>query len=273
MRPRSDLVSERFSTLSVASDDALITVRLNRPHARNAVNLQMCGELISLFHALHDEGSARLVVIRGAGPTFCAGVDIREMAAQDVEWVRRRRSAGLDAYLAIERCPLPVICVVHGAVIGAGCEIAAACDFVIAEEGACFQWPEALRGVVGATQRLARIVGRPMAKELLFTARRISAEQAQAIGFINHITCRGGLDEALALRTQEILACKPLALSLMKRALNLGETLDRATAADLERALIEQSLSSDEWRHGIADFAPNSPSEDDRGERPIVERR
>lgn len=256
----ADLVSERFSALSISSDPDAITVRLHRPDARNAVNLQMCHELVALFQSLHDERSSRPVVLRGEGPVFCAGVDIREMSTHEVAWVLKRRNAGLDAYLAIERCPAPVICAVHGAVIGAGCEIAAACDFVIAEEGSFFQWPEALRGVVGATQRLARIVGRPMAKELLFTSRRISVEQAKAIGFVNHITPRGGLDEALALRSQEIRACKPLALRLMKRALNLGETLDRATATDLERQLIEQSLADDEWRHGIADFAPERRS-------------
>lgn len=249
-------MNERFSTITVASDSGVITVHLNRPDVRNAVDLQMCRDLVSLFQSLRDERSARLVVLRGHGPAFCAGVDIREMAAHDATWVLERRNVGLDAYLAIEHSSLPVIGAVHGAVIGAGCEIAAACDFVIAEEGASFQWPEALRGIVGATQRLTRIVGRPMAKELLFTSRKISAEQAQAIGFVNHVTPRGGLDEALAQRSQEIRKCSPSALRLMKRALSIGETLDRSTATDLERQLIEQNLADDEWRHGIADFAP-----------------
>lgn len=250
-------MSEIFPTLTMQRDGGIITVRLNRPDARNAVNLQMCQDLLSVFQSLRNERDASLVVVRGTGTAFCAGVDIRELAAQDAAWVLQRRNVGLDAYLAIERCPLPVICAVHGPVIGAGCEIAAACDFIIAEDSAFFQWPEALRGVVGATHRLARSVGRPMAKELLFTSRRITAQQAHSIGFVNHVTSPGGLDEALAQRSREILACQPLALRLMKQALNTNETLDRTSATDLERQLIEQSLADQEWRRGVADFAPS----------------
>lgn len=245
-------MSEHYATISVESQDGVITLRLNRPEVRNAVNLRMCQDLLHLFQSLQLERGARLVVVRGNGPAFCAGVDVRELAAHDAAWVMQRRNIGLDAYLAIEHCPLPVIGVAHGPVIGAGCEIAAACDFVIADDTASFQWPEALRGVVGATQRLARIVGRPMAKELLFTSRKITALQAQAIGFVNHVAPSGELDAALALRVREIAACKPVALRLMKRALGIGETLDRATATDLERQLIEQSLTDEEWRGAAA---------------------
>ncbi len=249
-------MSVRVETLRAASEGGVFSVWLNRPEARNAVSLQMCEDLIEVFGSLRSDDAARVVVVRGSGPAFCAGVDIREFAGRDAAWVLHRRSLGMEAYLAIEQCPLPVICAVHGAVIGAGCELAAACDFVVADETAFFQWPEAFRGVVGATQRLPRAIHRPMAKELLFTSRKITARDARAIGFVNHVAGPGGLEDAVQSRVREILSCRPMALRFMKQAINAGEALDRTAAVEVERKLIEQSLRHEEWREGTADFAP-----------------
>ena len=222
--------------------------------------MKMCEELITTFATLNNESPYRTVVIRGAGPTFSAGVDIKELSEKPTDWVMKRRNYGLDAFLAIERCPLPVIGVVHGAVFGAGAEIAAACDFLIATDSAVFQWPEALRGAVGATQRLPRTVGRQMAKELLFTARKISALEALSIGFVNHVVPSESLTSEIENTVASIERCGPVAIRLIKQAINLGENRDRVSAIDLERQFIAQSLLHDEWKSAVDDFHRNPRS-------------
>lgn len=247
-----------YETLRIDPQEAHLTLWLNRPDARNAMNLKMCEEIIDFFSHLRFEASVRAVVIRAEGTAFCAGVDLREVSRNNVQWVSRRRNMGLDAFLAIESCPLPVVCAVQGPSIGAGCEIAAACDFAVATHDAFFQWPEALRGGVGATQRLPRAVGRGMAKELLFTARRITAQEARDIGFINRVVHQNDLNATIEECVGQIAACGPLAVKLIKQAINIGETLDRNSAVNVERQLIEHSLACDEWRQSIPAFAKNT---------------
>ena len=249
-------MSTSGNSLRIRSEGGVVSVWLNRPEARNAMNLRMCADLIEFFGSMRSDDSVRVVVVRGEGPAFCAGIDIRELATQDAQWVFVVVAWG---WMPISRsnsvrCRSSAPCMVP--VVGAGCELAAACDFVVAEEGAFFQWPEALRGAVGATQRLPRAIHRAMAKELLFTSRKITAQDARAIGFVNHVTEPGGLEAAVQSRVREILACRPLAVRLMKRAVDAGEALDRVAAVQMERELIALSLQHEEWREGVSDFAP-----------------
>jgi enoyl-CoA hydratase len=251
-------VFQAFETLRTEVFGSVLTVTLNRPEARNAMSLRMCEEIVQLFDQLRFEPQLRAIVLRAQGSVFCAGVDIREVASNEVAWVSMRRNRGIDAFLAIERCPLPVIAAVQGPALGAGCEIAGACDFIISSENAYFQWVEALRGGVGATQRLPRAVGQAMAKELLFTARKVPAQEAKTLGYVNRVVPAIHLDDAVRECTNDIEACGPLAIRLIKQAINLGETLDRNTAVDVERQLIEHSLAHNEWRERIAEYAPKS---------------
>jgi len=244
-----------FQTLKVSLVENVLTVRLNRPSARNAMNLRMCEEVMDLFARLQDRSDEFIVVIGAEGSAFCAGVDLKELAAQDDDWVLNRRYVGLDAFLAIEACPYPVICMVDGPAIGAGCEIAAACDFVVASDRTFFQWPEALRGSVGATQRLPRVVGPAMAKELLFTARKISAEEARLIGFVNRVVAFKELQTEVANYVKAISSCSNTAIRLVKEAIDSGESLDRTSAVDIERELIQRSIRRSDWRSGIAEFS------------------
>src|SRR5262249_34167311 len=155
--------------------EGIATVTLNRPEQRNALNLQLCDDLFAVMQAVRGLPDLRVVVFRGAGPAFCAGADLREREGKGSEWVRERRRRAFAAYDPIAECGLPCLAAVHGAAIGWGCEIAASCDFIIASEDASFRYPEIGWGTVGATQRLPRIVGKPMAKELLFTGRKVVA--------------------------------------------------------------------------------------------------
>jgi enoyl-CoA hydratase/carnithine racemase len=250
----------KLTTLSLSTVASTLHVTLNRPDARNAMNLAMCEDLIATFDTLKSRADLRAVVLRAEGSAFCAGVDIKEMIGKDAAWVLMRRNLGIDAFLAIERCALPVIGVVHGSVLGAGAEMASACDFLIAANNAIFQWPEALRGAVGATQRLPRTVGRAMAKELLFTARKVHTDEAKSLGLVNHVVAPHLLDRTLSDTVVLIERCGPVAVRLIKQAVNLGENRDRSAAVDIERQLIEQSLQYPEWREGIENFLKNPRS-------------
>ena len=160
-------------------EGAVATITLNRPDARNALNDQMCEDLRRIV--LEVDPKIRLVFVRGSGPVFCAGADVKERTGMSVDQVRARRLKAFAAYHALESLPMPVVAVVHGAALGSGVEIAAACDFIVATPDAAFGTPEAMRGTVGATQRLPRVLGKRLAKDLMFTGRRLTAAEEKAI--------------------------------------------------------------------------------------------
>jgi enoyl-CoA hydratase len=140
---------------------------------------------------------------------------------------------------------MPCIALVQGAAIGSGCEIAAACDFIVATPDAIFRTPEAQRGTVGATQRLPRILGKRLAKDLMFTGRDLGAEEARQAGLVSRIT--SNLDRERDEIQRFILKASPLALKLAKRAIDQGIELDPKGARETEIAAIEEQLASGQW--------------------------
>jgi enoyl-CoA hydratase len=251
----SDQASSRdFETLHVARAENAVTVTLNRPKARNAMSMQMCHDLIAVFGALRFDTQVHAVVVRGEGPAFCSGIDLTEFNGRSHAWVLERRNLGLDAFQAIENCPMPVVAELHGAVVGAGCEIAAACDFAIVAKGTNFRWPEVVWGAVGATQRLPRLVGMPMAKDLLFTGRTIDANEALQLGLVTRVVDPQELGNAVAQVKQQLVDGFPLAARLVKKSMMLGRDLPIHVGVDLERQLLERSLLDSEWLRGIAAF-------------------
>jgi len=241
---------------SIRIDDqgAIVHVVLDRPEARNALDLPMCTELREAFEALDDDAEVRAVLVRGTGVAFCAGADLKERQDRDADWVRARRKASFAAYSAIERCRVPVIGLVHGAVVGSGAEIALACDFAIAADDATFRFPETRWGTVGATQRLQRAIGRRRAKELLFTNRVLSALEAERLGLVVSVVPADSLLDTGADIAANIAALPPLALALTKRAVDLGGEVDLDSGIRIELAAIEQSLADDGWRAGLEEF-------------------
>src|SRR5258705_11887667 len=173
------------------------TITLNRPEGRNALNRAMCEDIAAGTSAAAADGDVRLVLVRGTGPVFGAGADLKERKDMSVDDVRNRRLRGFAAYNAIEALPMPAIAVVHGAAIGSGAEIAAACDFIIATPEATFATPEALWGTVGATQRLPRVLGKRLAKDMMFTGRKLTAEEAKIAGLVTRIVEAGRLEAAV----------------------------------------------------------------------------
>lgn len=227
--------------LSIA--DGVATMALNRPEVRNALNLEMCDVLLDTARKI-VQNEARLVFIRGNGPAFCGGADLNERKGKSEAWIRERRMRAFAAYGAIEALPMPCVALVHGAVVGSGVEIAAACDFIVATADATFRTPEAQRGTVGATQRLPRIIGKRLAKDLMFTGRPLTAAQARDAGLVSRI---GDLDVEKRAIAEVILKAPPLALRLAKRTIDRGVELDPKGALQAEIEAIEEQLALGQW--------------------------
>jgi len=223
------------------------TLTLNRPESRNALNLEMCDRIISVSREIHSNKEIRLVLIRANGSVFCAGADLKEREGMNEGQVRERRMKGFAAYAALEGLPMPTIAVVQGPAVGSGCEIAGACDFIVATPEASFRTPEALRGSVGATQRLPRILGKRLAKDLMFTGRTLSAEEAREAGLVARLVSAFELEEVLSEITAEILKTPQTALRLAKRCIDRGVELDPQGALDTEIAAIEEQLAAGSW--------------------------
>ena len=226
-------------------EDGVATITLDRPEARNALNLQMCEELRAAALAAAADGNVRVVFVRGSGPVFCAGADVKERSGMSAEQVRERRMKGFAAYEALEALPMPAIAVVQGAALGSGVELAAACDFIVATPDAVFGTPEAQRGTVGATQRLPRVLGKRLAKDLMFTGRRLTAEEARLAGLVARIT--GDPDAEVDKIAQAILGAPSEALRMAKHCIDRGVELDPRGALEVELAAIETQIASGKW--------------------------
>jgi enoyl-CoA hydratase len=247
-------MTSNYQHLLLEIRDHVATLTLNRPDSRNALNLQMCRELTAACDALTASGEARVVLIKANGPSFCAGADLKERQHMSVEETLARRVEGFTAYAAIEALPMPAIAVVQGPAFGSGSEIATACDFVLCSDKAAFRYPEVGWGTVGATQRLPRIVGRQMAKELLYTGRIVGAEEAHCLGLVNHVYPAHDLDQQAQAMAESIAKCNPLTVQLTKKCVDQGLETTRQGAMAVELLSIQENLRHSDWKGAIADF-------------------
>jgi enoyl-CoA hydratase len=223
------------------------TIRLNRPEARNALNLAMCDGLAAAARLAADDPAVKLVLVRAAGSVFCAGADTKERQGMDEAQVRARRGKGFDAYAALEALPMPAVAVVEGPAVGSGCEIASSCDFIVATPAASFRTPEAIRGTVGATQRLARVLGKRLAKDMMYTGRTLTAEEALAHGLVSRVVAPEKLEEILASIAKAVIEAPQQSLRLAKRTIDRGVELDPQGALAAEIEAIEEQLASGQW--------------------------
>ncbi len=184
----------RHLLVEYSPDRYVVTVTLNRPEQMNAMNTAMGEDLLACFDALARDPDARAVVFTGAGDkAFCAGGDLKERNGMTDEAWRAQHVIFEQGALRVLRCPVPVIAAVEGFALAGGCELAILSDFIVASETAVFGVPETTLGIfpgIGGTQLLPRILGAPLAKELIFTGRRMKADEARASGLINHLARR-----------------------------------------------------------------------------------
>ena len=236
-----------MSVVGYSVVDGVATITLNRPGSRNALNLAMCDRLIECAQECSSNPAIRLVLVRANGPAFCAGADLKEREGMSEAQVRERRMRGFAAYAALESLPMPVIAVVEGPAVGSGCEIAGACDFIVATPAASFRTPEALRGTVGATQRLPRILGKRLAKDLMFTGRTLRAEEARDAGLVSRLVLPSELESEIRKIAKTILEAPQQSLRLAKRCIDRGVELDAKGALDTEIVALEEQLASGSW--------------------------
>lgn len=232
-------------TVLFETSAGVATITLNRPESRNALNLEMCEALLDA--ARNMDAAVKLVLVKANGPVFCAGADLKERQGMGEAQVRERRMKAFAAYAALEALPMPAIAVVEGPVVGSGCEIACACDFIVATPAASFRVPEAVRGTVGATQRLPRILGKRLAKDLLFTGRTLAAAEAERHGLVSRLVAADRLESVLAQIAQAIVEAPAQSLRLAKRCVDRGVELDPQGALETEIAAIEDQLASGDW--------------------------
>lgn len=244
-----------YQTLSLEVDaQGIATLMLNRPNSRNALNVQMCAEFLQVLDTIEKDPQVRVVLVRGAGTVFCAGADLKERKTMSNAEMMARRIAGLTAYNAIEKVSRPVVALVHGPAYGSGCEIVAACDFAWATDQATFRYPEVGWGTVGATQRIPRIAGLRMAKELLFTGRIFTAAEALEYGLVNRVLDAGRFESEALEMARHIAQAQPLTVSLTKHSLNAGVETTREGAMAIELLAIEKNLRGMDWKAAIAGF-------------------
>ncbi len=236
-----------------ATPEGVVTLTLNRVEAHNALNVALAEALAHACRRATAE-QAKLVLIRANGPVFCAGADLKERQGMNDDQVRARRLKGFAAYTAIEQLPMPAIAVVTGPAVGSGCEISGACDFIVATPAASFRTPEALWGTVGATQRLPRILGKRLVKDMMFTGRTLSAEEALAHGLVSRLVAPEALEAELAGIVATIVKAPPTGLRMAKRSIDEGMELDPRGALATELMAIEETLVAAEWRKAMAGF-------------------
>jgi enoyl-CoA hydratase len=247
-------MTTHYETLLFEVADHVATLTLNRPNSRNALNLKMCHELVAACERAASDSDIRVMIVQASGSVFCAGADLKERQGMSTADMVARRVAGFTAYAALEALPLPVIAVVQGAAYGSGGEIAASCDFVLGSTQATFKYPEVGWGTVGATQRLPRIVGARMAKELLYTGRVVGAAEAQWLGLLNHVYEPDALDREAAAMAFAIAKNNPLTVRLTKKSIEGGLETTRQGAMAVELLAIQENLRHSDWQGAIAGF-------------------
>ena len=188
-----------FEHLRWSVDDEIATVTMDRPPV-NAVNQRMYGELRSAFGSGSPlVAAAKVIVLNGAGPHFCAGNDLTEFGTLSPDNADQRMAEVRAAFFAIQDCPIPVVAAVNGAALGTGLAIAASCDFVIAAANARFGTPEVGVGVMGAARHLARLLPEPWVRWMYLTAESLSAEEMRSLGAVREVVPATELEEG-ALR-------------------------------------------------------------------------
>jgi enoyl-CoA hydratase len=239
----------------------LLTV--NRPRALNALNAATLDEIAAALSRVAADEAARVLLVTGGGEkAFVAGADIAEMQNATVEQAREFSEKGMRVMHALEALPLPVIALVNGYALGGGCELALACDWVLAAEHAVFGQPEVNLGIppgFGGTQRLPRRVGTARALELLTTARQVKAAEAAAIGLANHV-CSGSELRAKGLEMAGTIAAKgPVAVRLAKQAVQRGANLDLFSACALETDIFARAFGTQDRKEGMSAFLEKRP--------------
>ncbi len=236
-------------------DGGVVLLRLNRPEARNALSPELMEELASELERLDPDPEVRCVVIAGSEKVFAAGADIKAMSERSFAEALRHPAASFWRRLAAIKTPM--VAAVSGYALGGGCELALACDMIVASVGASFGQPEINLGIIpggGGTQRLARVLGKQRAMEYVLTGKRFDAETARELGLVNRVAAEDAwLEEAMSL-AKEVAEKPPIAARLAKQAVLVAEETALSPGIENERRLYELAMATDDRVEGMVAF-------------------
>ena len=252
-----------FQTVIYEKKDNIGYITINRPKALNALNEVVLGELSEAVEAVSTDDSVKVVIISGAGgKAFVAGADIAAMQNMTAEEAYAFSRLAQEIYNRIEDMPKIVIAAIDGFALGGGFELAMACDIRIASEKSKLGIPEVTLGVIpgfAGTQRLPRLVGTGIAKEMLATARKVGAAEAKEIGLVNRVVAENPMDEAVSMAAQ-ICKNSASAIGLGKRAMNEGMQMELKKGIEHEAALFAMAFTTADQREGMTAFLNKRPA-------------
>ncbi|MDP4084265.1 MAG: enoyl-CoA hydratase-related protein [Bacillota bacterium] len=255
---------KEFNTLYLIVDENIAVITINRPKYLNALNSEVLIELSEAVDLIDKDPTIRAVILTGAGEkAFVAGADISEMKSKDVLEAREFSSLGNKIFSKLEKLRMPVIAAVNGFALGGGCELAMACDLRIAGNKAKFGQPEVGLGIMpgfGGSQRLARLVGNGIAKEILYTGAMIGAERAYEIGLVNRVVDSTVVLEEAKKMAQAIAAKSPIGISFSKKAVNEGTNMDLEHGLSLEVELFGSLFYTKDQKEGMSAFLEKRPA-------------
>jgi enoyl-CoA hydratase len=247
-----------YENIMYGVNEGIATITFNRPKSLNALNGALLAEFSRALDEIAADEDIRVLILTGAGDkSFVAGADITELATFDSLKAKAFARKGHDIINKLQALPIAVIAAVNGFALGGGTEIAIACDFIYASENAKFGQPEINLGVVpgfGGTQRLPRLIGTNMAKELIFTGKMISAEEALKLGLVNKVVPQENLMEEV-MKTADIIASKgKVSLREAKQAVNRGMNVELAQGCSIEIDAFALCYASPDSKEGTSAF-------------------
>ena len=247
-----------MKNIIVEVENEIAVVTISREKSLNALNSETLAELKECFENIAARKDVRVLILTGAGKkAFVAGADISEMVNATPAEGRRMGMLAKEAFMLLETMPQVTIAAVNGYALGGGCEISMACDIRIASDNAKFGQPEVGLGILpgfGGTQRLARLVGKGRAKEIIFTCDQIDAQEAYRIGLANKVVPQDELLDTCKSMAEKIMSKGSDAISLAKEAINTGLETDLASGLTLEADLFGLSFSTADKKEGMTAF-------------------
>ena len=242
----------------IAKEGHVATITINRPKALNALSTDVLTDLNAALDEVAADQDVYALIITGAGEkSFVAGADIAEMKDKSVEEAAEYGKFGNAVFRKIETFRCPVIAAVNGFALGGGCELAMSCDIRVASENAVFGQPEVGLGITpgfGGTQRLARLVGAGIAKEMIYTARNIKADRAAQIGLVNKVVAAEELSATVMKMAQGIAKNAPIAVAYAKKAINNGLQTDIDSGIAIEVEEFSNCFATEDQTYGMTCF-------------------
>ncbi|WP_285399849.1 enoyl-CoA hydratase-related protein [Lysinibacillus sp. fls2-241-R2A-57] len=246
-----------YKSLLVEVENNIATITINRPPV-NPLNTQVFNELSDVFSKLDEEDDVRAIVLTGSGEkAFVAGADISEMAGLDLVGINKMNKVSRSVFTQIENSTKPVIAALNGMALGGGLELALVCDLRISTEKAKFAFPEVGLGIIpggGGTQRLPKIVGQGIAKELLYFGEMFDAVRALELGIVNKVVPAEEVIPVAKEWAKKLAQKPPVALQMVKQAVNAGSNTDIESGLIIEAACFGNAFSTEDRKEGLNAF-------------------